>query len=58
LEQEVGLDLGKGKRAQFNLREYEKTTLEMMKGGMKEDDPEIIRRKNVAKLYEANAKGF
>ena len=24
LEQEVGLDLGKGKRAQFNLREYEK----------------------------------
>ena len=58
LEQEVGLDLGKGKRAQFNLREYEKTTLEMMKGGMKEDDPEIIRRKNVAKLYQANAKGF
>ena len=58
LEQEVGLDLGKGKRAQFNLREYEKQTLDMMKGGMKEDDPEIIRRKNVAKLYSANAKGF
>lgn len=58
LEQEVGLDLGKGKSAQFNLREYEKTTLEMMKGGMKEDNPEIIRRKNVAKLYQVNAKGF
>ena len=30
----------------------------MMKGGMKEDDPEIVRRQNVAKLYSANAKGF
>lgn len=58
LEQEVGLDLGKGKRAQFNLREYEKETLDMMKRGVKEDDPEVIRRKNVARLYAANAKGF
>lgn len=58
LEQDVGLDLGKGKRAQFNLREYEKQTLNMMKGGMKEDDPEIVRRQNVAKLYSVNAKGF
>lgn len=30
----------------------------MMKGGMKEDDPEIKRRQDVAKLYRANAKGF
>lgn len=30
----------------------------MMKGGMKEDDPEIVRRQNVAKLYSVNARGF
>ena len=58
LESEVGLDLGKGKRAEFNLREYEKETLAMMERGISKDNPEVIRRKNVAKLYAANAKGF
>ena len=58
LESEVGLDLGKGKRAEFNLREYEKETLAMMQRGISKDDPEVIRRKNVAKVYAANAKGF
>lgn len=58
LESEVGLDLGKGKRAEFNLREYEKETLAMMERGISKDDPEVIRRKNVAKVYAANAKGF
>lgn len=30
----------------------------MMERGISKDNPEVIRRKNVAKLYAAEAKGF
>jgi hypothetical protein len=52
LSKEVGVSGGKG-LDRFKLREYEKETEEMMKL-RGENDPEVIRRRNVSNLYRGN----